>query len=141
MQKIPKLEITMTLKMLKNNNNMCRLAIPRLPSVNVKIFFFIKICKVILHSCNRCPVQEATISHRRLLSRKPLKHINPDSCTDALRAVPQKPGFNTSAGFPGDFVAACFSEVRLEFQIVMERSWGWGDKRDGVGGGESGTAT
>lgn len=51
----------MTLKMLKNNNNMCRLAIPRLPSVNVKIFFFIKICKVSLQSCNRYPVQEATI--------------------------------------------------------------------------------
>lgn len=52
-------------------------------------------------------------------ARKPLKHISPDSCTDALRAVLQKPNLNSSAGFPGACGAACLSEMKLEFQIMI----------------------
>ena len=55
--RISQLEITINLKML-NRNNVYRLAIPRLPSVNVKILFFIKICKFILCLCSRCLVAQ-----------------------------------------------------------------------------------
>ena len=64
--------ITMNLKMSKNHNSMCRVAI--LISVNLKIFFFIKICKVILYSCSRCPVQGTSIFPKLILLS--LKHFS-----------------------------------------------------------------
>lgn len=61
----------------------------------------------------------------RFSQGKPLKHINPDSCIDTLRAVLQRPSFKISAGFPGACVASCFNEMRFQFQTVMGRPWEW----------------
>lgn len=52
--------------------------------------------------------------------------LTPDSCTEALSAVPQKPNFNTSAGFSGGDIGVSDNDGVCGRRGMERDAWGEG---------------